>query len=872
MINVTTRTWSLIFTKMQTAIIVIILFYICAQGTIILSEEEFHHTIRPPQFIKHPAMKDIQTPRQNDQRIFKNAMNWNENLVENTSSTGELNPNPSSYEYGDFLLNFLNDMPQQYRGAILKAIDILSDILIDVPVKISVDIDWTKLATGVLASAGPKYIYLSQDDGFFYTSSVANQHAGTDLDPNSPDILMSINSGASNWYYGTNDTEIMPSGTYDMVTAVLHELLHGLGWIGLIKSDGSYGGDGEHLYKYDNGIIIDQTSQRLIFDLPTNKTLTKKSFGDKLDITSPSFKWVIYNPSPFKSGSSIYHLDESTYPDGNENSLMTPILKSRQRIHSPGPASLSVLQYLGWTVRDCSHYQSSCNTCTLALCYWCGNGMCLSALPSSNSSTSTESCSSKCPSCYSNSDCQDPTNLCTIGICIQSQGICSYSTIDCGAGKYCDSLKGCVSSMASSVTPSPTPSRSISKPPPSTNNVPKSGGLLPSICNPQYAVVAFIANPLGSKSLNSVDGNQVIVPFIPITQTTGIQTQQYDGWYISDITMNVILDKVDNLCMVPTHSSVRANELYIQLVIKPSIGTGSTNVNETLVALAKQSFTKFSTFNGPYNWTFTSMDASSGNSFPKLSTQSPKNGTFKSFQRVDQIFSSSPQISTIPDTRFGALKWWLVFGDTTLGNPSCFYGSKLWINLVKPVDPISLPKGVLCKSSWTLQITPEMLSISFTIPANFFSPGSKSLTINSVNLCDCKNKLSGLLSLGFDTTDDLLISNSANFVYSTNVKVTSINFCSTGNITTTNGKGQKQTRNFTVRLDGFSPDPQSSGTLLIDPKRSMFTFSASAKVSLNFPPSNYLWYDNPPGYISPQLIIEKTSKWDMDSLLLSKML
>lgn len=864
--------------------VLIFLFAIKVQSTILLSNEEFYHTIPAPRFhrenmrIRENSASKWQTPLE----TFSEGIG-SETILGYPINESQYTTTDQYYEYGDFLLNFQSNLPEECRLAVLRAISILSDVLMDVIVKISVDVEWTQLATGVLASAGPKYIYLNQQDGLYYTSALANQDSGADMNPGFSDILVSINSGVSNWYYGTNDTEIMPSGTYDMVTAVLHELIHGLGWVGLIKSDGSYGGDGSHLYRYDNALVLKQTGVHLLNGFPIDKTIVKASFGDTLNFDASSdSKWVIYNPSPFKSGSSIYHLDEDTYPDGNENSLMTPVLKSRQRIRSPGPASLSVLQYLGWTVRDCSHYSSSCNTCTSALCYWCGNGMCLPSMPSS----SYETCSISCPSCNKDSDCQDPTNLCVIGSCsgYQTTSSCSYSRVDCGNGKYCDSLRGCISTSIQSATPTvtQTPTKLFSP----TNAPTKiittsSSGTRPSVCTPSYASVVLSANPTGSRNFNSVDGTQLIIPYInPILKSSSIPSlvdlQQYGSWSISDISLNIILDKVDNFCLIPTHSSVKPNELIIQLLIKPSVTTpSSSGINETLTAIAKQSFTKFSTFLGPYNWTFTTIEGSSsgGILLNKISTQSPKNGTYKSFQRADQIFSSSSSNSNLPDNKFGALQWWLIFADSTLGNPSCFYGSKLRLDLIKPVDPLSLPVGILCKSTWVLLTKYDMISLSLAIPANFFGAGSKAVNVNSVKLCDCKNKNSPEFQIAFDTTDDLSISPSdRSSVYNIGVKISSLNLCSTGNITLINGKGQKQSKSFSVRIDGFSPDPQSSGSLIINQQTGTFSFDAKVRVSLIFPPSDYLWYDNPPGYLSPFASIKKTGQWNIQNFSRSKSL
>lgn len=820
-------------------------------GTIIASEEEFHHTIPAPSHLdtlseyKKRARDTSVTARGEFKMVELLGL---EDIQMETSERGE---------YGDFLLNFESpDTPEPCKAAVRRAVDILSGVLVSVDVKISVDVRWVELGRGILASAGPRYIYLNAEDGIFYASAVANQKYGSDLNPNASDILVSINSATPNWFYGVDYTEVMPPGTYDLVTVVLHELLHGLGWIGLVKPDGSYGGDGAHLYKYDEGLVLSETGSQLVGDLPVDESKVKRSFGDDLELRiKDGQRWLVYNPQNFRSGSSLYHLDETAYPDGDGNSLMTPVLKSRQRIHSPGPAALSVLEYIGWDVRDCSHYQSSCDACVLALCYWCGNGLCLPS-HTRESSDSGGACYDSCPSCLSDSDCQDHTNVCAIGKCSSDRASCSYSQVDCGNGKYCDSSKGCVS--VPTQTPSPTQSsvKSAMQPP---------VVLDPSLCSPLRGVVQFVASPTGSKNYNSIDSAQLLVPFIP--ESTD-KLQSYKNWYISDVTLTVILDKVDAICLRPSHASVKANELYLQLVVKPS--SGASHLNETFTAIAKQTFTQFSTFVGPYNWTFSSDRAVTRS---KISIRSPKNGTYQAFQRVDQVFSSSSTGSAaLVDNKFGALQWLLVVGDTTLGNPLCFYGARLRVDLVKQLEQASLPSGALCQSTWLLSTTPDMLSVSLAVPENFFSAGSRAFTINSLKLSDCKNKASQKLSLGFKTLVDVLLAQPIPRVYNIPVEVVSFNACTLGSITFVDGNGKKRTSEVNVRIDGFSADPKSSGSLLIDEKEGSFAFSAKLRVSFAFSPSGYLWTDNPPGYVSPWLTIQKKGPWNLETFATTKTL
>jgi len=63
----------------------------------------------------------------------------------------------------------------------------------------------------------------------------------------------------------------------------------------------------------------------------------------------------LYAPSQWDSGSSIYHLDESTYPAGDANSLMTPLSGKAEAIHSPGTSALSIMYHMGWKTISIKH-------------------------------------------------------------------------------------------------------------------------------------------------------------------------------------------------------------------------------------------------------------------------------------------------------------------------------------------------------------------------------------------------------------------------------------------------------------------------------------------------------------------------------------
>jgi hypothetical protein len=58
----------------------------------------------------------------------------------------------------------------------------------------------------------------------------------------------------------------------------------------------------------------------------------------------------IYAPAAFSLGSSLLHLDESTYPAGSINELMTPFSGTADAIHDPGPITIGILMDIGWVI------------------------------------------------------------------------------------------------------------------------------------------------------------------------------------------------------------------------------------------------------------------------------------------------------------------------------------------------------------------------------------------------------------------------------------------------------------------------------------------------------------------------------------------
>ena len=105
------------------------------------------------------------------------------------------------------------------------------------PVEITVDASMDPLGSGILGQAGPITVHRNFTNtpvaNTWYVQALANKFAGIDLDPSSSDMSATFSSDFS-FYFGLDGNP--PSGHYDFVSVVLHELGHGLGFLSLVNS------------------------------------------------------------------------------------------------------------------------------------------------------------------------------------------------------------------------------------------------------------------------------------------------------------------------------------------------------------------------------------------------------------------------------------------------------------------------------------------------------------------------------------------------------------------------------------------------------------------------------------------------------------
>lgn len=262
-----------------------------------------------------------------------------------------------------FNVDYDISVPLNAIPAFEKAIDIWSHLLISSkPIKVRVS-TVNQLSTDML---GETVINSWRNN---YTNFVVNTQYPMAL---AKQIDNSINSTEYDFEVSFNlakdfnfETDgIFVEGKYDFITIALHEIGHGLGFVGSFKAQNNQGLWGITNYPSNNSgnyyAIHDKNcisgSQRLtnvintyqLYSLLTSNALFYDGPNAKAANSNQNVK--LYAPFPAVDGSSIYHLDEGIYPPGSQNSLLTPKIRMAEVIHDPGTIFLGMLKDYGWNI------------------------------------------------------------------------------------------------------------------------------------------------------------------------------------------------------------------------------------------------------------------------------------------------------------------------------------------------------------------------------------------------------------------------------------------------------------------------------------------------------------------------------------------
>ncbi len=254
------------------------------------------------------------------------------------------------------------DFPEAAKIPFLEAVAVWESILISrIPIKIKAS--WEAINATTLASTGSNRVYRDFSNSalknVWYPPALAEAISGKNINEDNHEITITVNKNIA-WSYSINGAR--ENFKYDLMTVILHEIAHGIGFTTSMKlgtlneNQGEWGISGFPII-YDvfvqNGSKQILTSPSLFgnpsLDLKTNMTggnlffnIDNKAFKDDLP--------KMYAPSLFRAGGSISHLDEIKYPKGSANSLMSPQIGAAEINHFPGPIILAILNQIGWPV------------------------------------------------------------------------------------------------------------------------------------------------------------------------------------------------------------------------------------------------------------------------------------------------------------------------------------------------------------------------------------------------------------------------------------------------------------------------------------------------------------------------------------------
>lgn len=238
-------------------------------------------------------------------------------------------------------------------------------------VPVEIEATWQALDANVLGSAGPTRIAqippIGENDTW-YSIAQASAMTGNDIKATAGteyDILMNINCEFTDWYFGQDSNP--PANLIDFVTVVLHEIGHGIGFIGSMVADDDLGvaswgfqnsnnmpqpiiydrftEDGENIALINENVYSNPSSG--LYDALIGTFDGIFFDGSDANIVNLGTPVRLYSPFPWQGGSSYSHLDQDTFGDTN-NALMRPRLDRQFSIHTPGAIMCGMLSDMGW--------------------------------------------------------------------------------------------------------------------------------------------------------------------------------------------------------------------------------------------------------------------------------------------------------------------------------------------------------------------------------------------------------------------------------------------------------------------------------------------------------------------------------------------
>jgi VCBS repeat-containing protein len=230
-----------------------------------------------------------------------------------------------------------------------------SYIVVSKPVTLVFDVTAEKSPnSATLASAGS---YLTSASAGFFNTVVQNKIlTGVDSNGAVADGYIDVNLGIA-WAFGDS----VSGSQYDFVSTAMHEMLHAFGFLSYVDAPGSsWNSRGTNWTKFDSFIVnnkktkvIGITGNRNRWNTAYNSNLTGGSaglyFGGPNAIAVYGGPVPLYTPSPWEAGSSVTHLNDSTFT-GVTTQLMNALADTGKGIRTLSAVELAIFKDLGYTV------------------------------------------------------------------------------------------------------------------------------------------------------------------------------------------------------------------------------------------------------------------------------------------------------------------------------------------------------------------------------------------------------------------------------------------------------------------------------------------------------------------------------------------
>ena len=260
--------------------------------------------------------------------------------------------------------------PADARAAFQAAVDVWACRVVS-PRPIRMMARWESLAATTLGSAGP-YLLRNFDGAprrdTWYPSALADAFAGRDLAPNDPDLTGSFNASFPSWHL--DPATPPPADRFDLATVVLHEIGHGLGFIGALAVQNGLGyvgapGRTRGPYAFDVWTETGAGEGTPLLDAQAfpdgSAALSAALRSGDARFDGPAVRQgtgaavPLYAPPTWDDGASYSHLDEAAFAPATPDGLLTPFLARGESVDEPGTAVCAVLADVGWTLAgDCA--------------------------------------------------------------------------------------------------------------------------------------------------------------------------------------------------------------------------------------------------------------------------------------------------------------------------------------------------------------------------------------------------------------------------------------------------------------------------------------------------------------------------------------